>query len=140
MKKAIKTTHQLEAPLESVWNKIKSGADWESWMPILTNSRVEGTTRFCNLDNGDELEERFLVSEATKTFMYSIVKQSSFPAENLVGIIHLESNEGKTLLRWSLDLDVESEEVFEAFRPNVEEIYGVSARKLDDLITTSIAA
>lgn len=140
MKKAIRTTHTLNASPEAIWDRIKSGQAWETWMPILTSSHISGNSRICHLDNGDELEERFLVSEAEKTFMYSIERQSSFPAENLTGIIQLETDGEKTLLQWSLDLDVESEDVYDTLRPQIEEIYGASAKKLDELIASSIAA
>jgi carbon monoxide dehydrogenase subunit G len=134
MKKSIQTTHHLEAPLEKVWPLIKSGTDWENWFPILTGSRVEGNNRFCNLDNGDVLEESFLASEAEKTFMYSVNKQQTFPANNIVAIMRLEALDAHhTRLNWSIDMDVETEETFAIMQENVGQLYQAATQELQAL-------
>ncbi|MEO1652440.1 MAG: SRPBCC family protein [Bacteroidota bacterium] len=134
MQKAIQTKHQIQAPVSQVWSLIKSGEKWEDWFPILTGSRVEGNQRYCDLDNGDTLEELFLSSEAEKTFVYTIQKQKSFPATNITGIMRLEANgPDATTLHWSVDMEVENEEVFAQLKENIAQMYAASAHRLEEL-------
>ena len=141
MKKAIRTTHHIKAPVQEVWSLIQSGANWENWFPILTGSRVEGTDRFCELENGDTLEEKFLASQAEMTFVYNVHKQASFPAENIVGIMRLvENGDGSTILYWSLDLEVADQATFEALNENVSGMYTAAAAQLEKLANEAVAA
>ena len=134
MKKSIKTTHTIQASLDPVWNLIKTGKQWERWLPILTGSRVEGHQRYCDMENGDVLEERFLASDAEKTFIYAIDKQASFPATNIVGIMRLEAaGSNQTTLHWSVDMDVADEATFQGLRQNIEGVYEASASQLQSL-------
>ena len=134
MKKSIKTTHTLAAPLDQVWDLIKTGEQWERWLPILTGSRVEGNQRYCDMENGDVLEERFLASEAERTFIYAIDKQASFPATNIVGMMRLEATDDThTTLHWSVDMDVADEATFQGLRQNIEGLYEASASQLQSL-------
>jgi len=131
MKKSIQTTHTLNAPIENVWSLIRTGKNWENWLPILTGSRVDGNLRYCDLEGGDTLEELFLANDAEKTFIYSIEKQESFPGKNFVGLIRLEkANENTTTMSWSLDLEVENEEIFEMLQEKISGVYIASAARL----------
>ena len=141
MKKSIQTTHTLNAPIENIWNLIKTGDNWENWMPILTGSKIEGNTRTCDLDSGDRLEELFLSNETEKTFVYSIEKQNMLPAQNLVGLIRLEKLDHETtILNWSLDLEVESEDIFQILQEKISGIYISSAARLAILANDPISA
>lgn len=134
MKKSIKTQHELNANTDQVWNLIKSGEKWETWFPILTGSRVENNTRYCELDGGDVLEERFLSSEPEKTFIYAVDKQQSFPATDIVGIIRLEEGENNTTrMFWSVEMQPNSEEVFPALEQQITEVYAASVLQLQEL-------
>lgn len=133
MYKSIQTTHQVNAPLENVWTLIKTGANWENWFPILTGSRVDGNKRYCDLDNGDTLEELFLASDVEKTFIYTVHKQNSFPADNIVGIMKLEDNQEHTQLNWSVEMEVDNEETFQMLKENIGQMYSASAIKLQEL-------
>lgn len=133
MYREIKTTHRIDASIDKVWELIKSGANWEAWFPILTGSKVDGNTRICNLENGDSLEESFLASNAEKTFIYTIHKQSSFPAENIVGHIRLEKDDKGTIMYWTAEMEVVEDETFEALKENTIGMYETSAVRLAQL-------
>ena len=134
MKKEIQTKHRINANIESVWNFIKTGEKWENWLPILTGSRVEGNSRFCDLHNGDVMEEKFLASNVEKTFIYSIEKQESFPARDIVGIIKLEEGDDTGFdLLWSVELEVDDNDTYLALKENIEGIYSSSAAELQKL-------
>ncbi|MEM9886406.1 MAG: SRPBCC family protein [Bacteroidota bacterium] len=134
MQKAIQTQHQISAPAESIWDLIRTGSNWEKWFPILTGSRVEGNSRYCDLENGDTLEESFLASNVEKTFIYTIHKQASFPAENIVGILRLEEKTPSTTnLHWSVEMDVADEASFQALKTQIVRLYEASAAKLGEL-------
>ena len=141
MRKAIQTIHKIEAPVETVWDLIKSGEKWENWLPILTGSKVDGNNRTCEVPtpdgNKDVLEELFLASGVEKTFIYQINKQQSFPATDIVGYIRLVEENDATTLYWSVEMTVESEEVFAALRGQIEEIYATGASKLQELAAVS---
>jgi len=140
MKKSIQTTHILNAPINNIWNLIKSGERWENWLPILTDSRIDGNIRYCDLEGGDTLEELFLSNETEKTFIYSIEKQESFPGNNFVGLIRLvEKDNQTTTMYWSLDLDVETEETYLILHEKISEIYAASAARLGVLAAEPIS-
>ena len=141
MKKAIKTVHQLEAPVDALWSLIRTGAKWEDWLPILKDSRVEGTSRFCDLENGDTLEEKFLASDVAKTFIYNVHKQASFPADNIVAIMRLdETSAATTTLHWYVEMEVENEETFQGLKAMIEDLYTNSAKELQKLAAEKVAA
>ena len=135
MRKFISTQHNIAAPAKKVWAAIAKGDEVEAWIPIIKSSKLEGDNRrFCEMTEGGDLEETFLVSEGTKTFMYSIDKQEAFPAREIIGTIRVEElpNE-QTKLFWDVEMDIESEEVFAELKPNIEQIYQMSASKLAEI-------
>jgi len=135
MKKFISTQHEVGAPIERVWATIAKGDGVESWLPIIKSSKLEGgNRRFCTMHEGGDLEETILVSEGTKTFMYSIDKQEAFPARDIVGTMRLSELAGnKTELLWDVEMDVDSDEVFAEIKKNIEQIYQMSAAKLSEV-------
>ena len=141
MKKFIKTKHEINAPIGSIWDLVKTGVKWEDWLPILTGSKVEGNSRTCDVPspdgNVDVFEEQFLASEAEKTFTYQINKQQSFPAKDIVGIIRLVENGANTTMYWSVEMEVEAEEIFTEMKGQIEHIYGEGAKKLEELATVA---
>lgn len=139
MRKSIKTRHQLNAPIEKVWDHIKTGEKWENWFPLLKGSRIEGTTRYCELGDGDVMEERFLSSDAEKTFIYAIDKQHSFPAKDIIGIIRLETDGDQTKMHWTVEMQPESDEVFPMLKQQISEVYAASALKLQELANNELA-
>jgi len=137
MKKAIQTTHTITAPVDAIWDLIRTGEKWEDWLPILGGSKVNGNHRTCDVPtpdgNQDVFEEIFLAMDAEKTFLYQINKQQSFPATDIVGSIRLEGTGESTTMYWSVEMDVETEETFTALKGQIEEIYKASAAKLQEL-------
>jgi len=142
MKRGIQTKHEINAPLNAVWDLIKTGARWEDWLPILAGSKVEGNSRTCDVpapdgSTTDVFEEIFLASDLEKTFVYQINKQQSFPATDIVGYIKLEENGDATTMYWSVEMTVESDEVFGGLKGQIEEIYAMGAGKLQELATVA---
>ena len=142
MTKGIQTKHHIKAPASAVWDLIKTGEKWENWLPILAGSKVQGNSRTCDVPSPegdiDVFEEIFLASDLEKTFLYQIDKQQSFPATNIVGYIRLEANGDESTLFWSVQMEVESEEVFTALKGQVEEIYAMGAAKLEELAAVTV--
>ncbi len=135
MKRFIQTQHEVAAPVQNVWETIAKGDGVEAWLPIIKSSRLEGDNgRLCEMHEGGNLEETILASEVTKTFMYRIDKQQAFPASNIVGTMKVEAlADDKTTLFWDVEMEVESEEVFAALKPQIEQIYQMSAAKLGEV-------
>lgn len=135
MKKGIQTRHKLDVPVDAVWNAISNGAEWENWLPILSGSTVSGNKRTCVLpteDGGEDIiEELFLASNLEKTFIYQINQQNTFPASDIIACIKLLAEGESTTMLWSVEMNVESDEVFEQIRPQIEEIYSQGASQLE---------
>jgi len=135
MKRFISTQHEVAAPIEKVWAKIAQGDGVEAWLPIIKSSKLEaGNRRVCEMHEGGNLEETILVSEGTKTFMYSIDKQSAFPAKSIVGTMRVQELTGDTTkLFWDVEMEVEADEVFAELKSNIEQVYQMSAAKLSEV-------
>ena len=138
MKKKIETTHQLNAPIDQVWQNVRTGAAWERWLPILSGSTIEGegqgAKRVCMMHDGNELFETILTSDDNeKLFSYRIDKQSFMPISDVVGTMKFSEENGATKLDWNVAFEVESEEVFDAVKPGIEEIYSSSSQKLAEI-------
>lgn len=135
MKKFISTEHNVTAPLANVWAEIAKGDQVEAWLPIIKTSKLEGgNRRVCEMHEGGNLEETILKSDGTKTFMYSIDKQSAFPAKDIVGTIRVEAvSDTETKLFWDVEMEVESEEVFTELEKTITQVYAMSAQKLSEV-------
>ena len=138
MKKKIETTHELNAPIEKVWENVRTGAAWERWLPILSGSRIDGegagAKRVCQLQDGNELFETILTSDdQEKRFSYRIDQQSFMPISEVIGTMHFSEENGGTKLSWNVEFEVENEDTFQAVRPGIEEIYSTSSQKLAEI-------
>ncbi|MEO9869756.1 SRPBCC family protein [Ekhidna sp.] len=138
MKKRIETTHTLNANLDQVWNNVRTGAEWERWLPILSGSTIngegKGAKRVCQMHDGNELFETILESDdEQKLFQYRIDKQSFMPISDVIGTMKFSGKNGETKLEWNVEFEVENEETFEQVKPGIEEIYSTSSSKLAEL-------
>ena len=135
MKRFISTQHKIAAPVDKVWPIIAQGDGVEAWLPIIKSSELQGGNhRVCEMHEGGMLEETILVSEGTKTFMYSIDKQEAFPASDITGVIRVEKDsESTTKLYWDVEMEVEADEVFAELKKNIEQVYQMSAAKLGEV-------
>ncbi|MEO1254434.1 MAG: SRPBCC family protein [Bacteroidota bacterium] len=138
MKKKIETTHQLNANLDQVWSNVRSGANWERWLPILSGSSIDGegkgAKRICTMHDGNELYETILESDdEQKLFQYHIEKQNFMPVSNIIGTMKFLPNEEATTLHWDVEFDVENDEIFNEVKPGIEEIYSNSSKKLAEI-------
>lgn len=140
MKKGIQTKHEIQAPITAVWDLIKTGEQWEDWLSILVGSNVIGNTRTCNVPTPDGkqdiFEETFLASNLERIFIYQINKQQSFPAADLIGCIKLQEDGNKTIMYWSIEMSVESEDIFDELKTQIEHVYAEGVKKLEELANT----
>ena len=138
MKKTIETKHELKAPLDKVWQNVRTGAEWERWLPLLSGSTIEGTgagaKRVCKMHDGNELLETILTSDdQEKLFSYRIDQQSFMPISDVIGTMKFSEAEGRTFLSWNVEFEVASEEIFGQVKPGIEEIYSTSSQKLAEI-------
>ncbi|MEP1034166.1 SRPBCC family protein [Ekhidna sp.] len=138
MKKRIETNHTLNASLDQVWNNVRTGAEWERWLPILSGSTIDGegkgAKRVCKMHDGNELFETILESDdKQKIFQYQIDKQSFMPISDVIGTMKFTRNNEETKLEWTVEFEVENEEIFAQVKPGIEEIYTTSSQKLAEL-------
>ena len=101
MKKRIETTHTLDASVEQVWKNVRTGAEWERWLPILSGSTIDGegkgAKRVCKMHDGNELFETILESnDEQKLFQYQIDRQSFMPISDIIGTMKFSENNGET--------------------------------------------
>ena len=138
MKKRIETTHQLNANLNEVWAHVRTGAAWEKWLPILSDSSIQGegkgAKRVCKMHDGNELFETILESDdQEKLFQYQIDKQSFMPIFDVIATMKFSEDKSGTRLDWNVEFEVESEEIFNQVKPSIKEIYSTSSQKLAEL-------
>lgn len=138
MKKTIETTHLLDASLEDVWKNVRTGASWERWLPILSDSTIDGegkgAKRVCKMHDGNELFETILDSDDLKKFFsYRIDEQSFMPVTDVVGKMQFRTTGNQTELQWNVEFEVENEEIFSQVKPGIEEIYASSSQKLAEI-------
>ena len=91
MKKVIKTVNKIDAPLEKVWSRIRTGESVDTWLPIITSCRVEGNKRYCTTEDGSLNETILRSDDQEKVFQYSIEEQNVFPVTGIVGTMRLEA-------------------------------------------------
>lgn len=134
MKKAIQTTHQLNASADAIWNTIKSGNKWEDWFPILTGSQTrEGNRRVCKLDGGGEIYETVLSQNSQKTFMYAVEDNEFFPVKDTVAIMRVEDNGDNTsTLTWDVEFNA-PKEVYVEMNKQISGLYEAGAQKLAEI-------
>lgn len=138
MKKKIETTHLLNASLEEVWKNVRTGGEWERWLPVLSGSTLDGegkgAKRVCQMHDGNELFETILESDdMQKLFSYSIDRQSFMPIADVIGTMRFFEEGGKTRMSWNVEFEVENEATYEQVKPGIEEIYATSAQKLEEI-------
>lgn len=137
MKKIIETSHYLDAPLAKVWEKVKSGENWESWVVLIDSSEINGTgegaTRVCHThENGDLHETITKVDESNKVFQYRIDKQEMVPASSVLGTLTFSEEGEGTRLNWVAELDLleSGEEAFPQIKEMTGQMYAASAQQL----------
>lgn len=138
MKKKIETSHEINAPIDKVWKNVRTGAAWERWLPILSDSTLdgegEGAKRVCKMHDGNVLYETILTSDdQAKLFSYRIDQQSFMPVSDIVGTMKFSEENGYTKLDWNVEFEVENEEIFAQVKPGIEEIYSSSSQKLAEI-------
>lgn len=134
----IHTQHTLNASFERLWEIVESGGKWEDWFPILSASTIDGHSRTCRMDNGDVLEETDVASKATKTVIYAVEKQQTFPAENIIAAMSFTpKTDSETELIWAVEMDVEDEATGSELEKQISQLYGISAKALETLALQS---
>ena len=138
MKKTIETSHYINAPLDKVWNIIKSGENWEDWVVVIANSETvgsgEGATRICHThDNGVLHETITKIDEVNKIFQYRIDKQEMVPASGIVGTLTFSEEGEGTRLEWVAEMDLfdEAENAFSQIEEMTGKMYTASAQQLE---------
>lgn len=137
MKKEIKTINKINAPIELIWENLRTGEAVNSWLPIITSCRVEGNKRYCSTEDSI-LEETILLSDdQNKTFQYSIEKQDLFPVTGLKGTMQLKAiGEYETDLHWDVEFDLQDESIFPQIEEGIRATYAMGAQGLEELVKT----
>ncbi len=133
MKKTIKTTNFVDAPLDKVWSKVGPGTHMDKWMPIVTTCTVDGDKRVCGTHESGTLYETILQSDdKKKVFQYRIDKQEMLPVTNIIGTMKLSEKDGGTQLDWDLEFDIseEHEAAFPEIKKNTEGLYQIATGSL----------
>ncbi|WP_422858863.1 SRPBCC family protein [Flagellimonas sp. S174] len=132
MKKEIKTTNTVNAPIDKVWAKVGPGTNMDKWMPIIATCSVDGNKRVCTTPEGATLYETIHSDGENKVFKYTIDKQDFMPISDIEGVIKLEPNGDNTTMHWDVTFDIteENEPAFPEIKQNIEGIYQAAAASL----------
>ncbi len=136
MKKTIETSHFINAPLDKVWNNVKSGENWEKWVVLIESSTMSGTgegaTRVCNTHENGILNETITkIDVENKVFQYRIDKQEMVPASSIMGTLTFSEEGEGTRLQWDAELDLLDLEPFPQIKEMTSQMYAASAQQLE---------
>jgi len=137
MRKTVKTSNQIDAPVESVWAQIKNGSGVDKWLPAITacqlNGEGEGAKRICTTEQGDMLETILEINHQERIFKYSIDEQPLLPIEHIVGTMQVSPKNGGTELLWELAFTMPDESLFAMVKQAIEGLYAAGANGLQTL-------
>lgn len=137
MKKIIKTSHIINAPIENVWVNISKATGVNTWLPVITSCHLEGqgegAKRVCRTEQGDMNETIVKIDHENKIFQYSIDKQPLLPIDNPIGTMELKIQNGSTQLNWNLEFDIKDESLLSEVQRVIEGMYKVGAKGLESI-------
>lgn len=137
MKKKIKTSHVLNAHIDSVWSNISKASGVNEWLPIVETCSLEGqgegAKRKCTTENGFLNETIVKVDHDSKTFQYAIDEQNLFPITDILGTMALREENGETVLDWNLEFSLEDENVLPMIKEGVGGLYQAGAQGLESI-------
>lgn len=104
-------THQINAPVERVWEILDDFGDIQRWNPGVKRSSLtsdgpvrEGSTRHCNLKPFGAVDERIEAYEPNQHLQVRLYETSKMPLTEAVVDFDLKPHEGGTELTISCDL------------------------------------
>lgn len=137
MKKVIKTTQKINAPIDKLWANISKASGVNTWLPVITACSLEGNgegaRRVCKSEQGDLSETIVKVDHANKVFQYSVDKQPFFPIADILGTMSLKDNMGSTQLNWDLEFNISDESQFPMVKEAIEGMYAAGAMGLESI-------
>lgn len=137
MKKTIKTTHNINAPIDKLWANISKASATNTWLPVITACTLEGNgegaKRVCKSEHGDLSETIVKVDHANKVFQYSVDKQPFFPITDILGTMSLKQDMGLTQLSWNLEFNIADENQFGMVKEAIEGMYAAGAMGLEKI-------
>lgn len=109
----------IDAPIETVWAKIRDFNALPVWHPAIADSQIEngepsdkiGCIRNFNLKDGGNIREQLLaLSDIDHTCIYSIL-ESPMPVENYVATLRLLkiTDGNRTYIEWSAEFNTPPE-------------------------------
>lgn len=126
----LQTIHSISKSANDAWATIRDGNDVANWHPIVESTKVTSNKRISKTEKGI-LEETILVSDDnTKTFKYSIDKQSFYPAENIIGTMKIVEGKESTLLLWDIEFELKVGHTIEEVKEGFEFLAGSVSRNL----------
>ena len=117
----VSMSRNLDAPADTVWEKIGKFEGLADWHPAVVEVQVEdgGKTRRLKLVGGNELVER-LVEDGEGSYTYQIV-EGPLPVEDYTATIKVEPADGGSKLTWSSKFEPVGDAM--AARSAIEGIY-----------------
>lgn len=101
-------TARVQAPVAAVWEAIADVGNVPRLTGMITESRMEGDTRYCTLAQGGELRETVLsVDPALRRVAYRI-HTSPFPIEEHASSMVVTEDDGAARVTWTTDFTPDS--------------------------------
>lgn len=138
------TSSVIEAPLDTVWARIRDFNGLPSWNPNVAESRIEdglpsdavGCVRSFTLTDGGHLREQLLAfSDLEHSCTYSIL-ESPMPVEGYVATLRcLPISDGdRTYIEWTAEFDCPAEEEAGLVEGIGQGVFQASFDSLKDLL------
>ncbi len=137
MRRSIKTVHNIQAPIDKVWEIISKASGVNTWLPVIQtcelNGHGEGAKRQCSSEQGNLFETIVKIDHTNKVFQYSVDEQPFFPIENVLGTMTLTDNLGSAQLNWDLEFNIADELHFPMVKGAIEGMYAAGAMGLEKI-------
>jgi hypothetical protein len=105
----------VQAAPDAVWSEVGNVGGISAWLPFITESRVEGDTRYCVAgENGNLVEQIVARDEAGRSYEYTI-SEAPMPIDFIHSAIDVVPDGSGTRVTWSTT--VTPPELIDMFRP-----------------------
>ena len=134
--KSVVVRRRISVPAQAAWEIIRTGAEVDRWVPVITSCRLEGTgsgaKRLCTVNGQEVTESIATVDDPSRLFQYRIDRQSLMPIRNALGTVHVTAagpTEAEVL--WIMNFEVIDENAWPAVKQGMEEIYRAAIEGLE---------
>lgn len=114
----ISHTVDIDAPADVTWGVVGDAGAIATWLPSLVESRLEGTTRYGTMPDGNEaIEEIVRHSDAERTYSY-VISDAPLALDGYESTLKVEALGSASRVVWSAHFEAD-----DALKAAVDDMY-----------------